>query len=341
MKLFQKKGVAILVMVLAIALASVWGLSHRPVVVTPEGGEALDTSLSTAYYREYIVDNANVLSENTEEALAVYDANWDEWSGSILAVVAEPFVSSTTEEAAWDWADRLKLGENDAILLLDIQGQDAYLLSSGDFRDRFGGTESNYLGAYLYEDFMAGNYDDGVENLFANIHLLFHENAFISGTNDPVIVVVLAVILILVMGLVLFALDQMRYGVWYRRYGGMEVPPVVFRPILWWYHPRGVWWGHRRPPRPPRGPGPSGGPRPPFGGPRPPFGGGSFGPRPPRSGGSFGSHGSFGGGGFSRGGGFGGSRSGGGGFSRGGGFGGRSGGGSFGGGRGGGFGGRR
>ena len=125
MRLFQKKGVAILVMVLAIALASVWGLSHRPVVVTPEGGEALDTSLSTAYYREYIVDNANVLSENTEEALAVYDANWDEWSGSILAVVAEPFVSSTTEEAAWDWADRLKVGENDAILLLDIQGQDA------------------------------------------------------------------------------------------------------------------------------------------------------------------------------------------------------------------------
>ena len=29
MKLFQKKGVAILVMVLAIALASVWGLSHQ------------------------------------------------------------------------------------------------------------------------------------------------------------------------------------------------------------------------------------------------------------------------------------------------------------------------
>ena len=40
MKLFQKKGVAILVMVLAIALASVWGLSHRPVVVTPEGGRS-------------------------------------------------------------------------------------------------------------------------------------------------------------------------------------------------------------------------------------------------------------------------------------------------------------
>ena len=252
MKLFQKKGVAILVMVLAIALASVWGISHRPVVVTPEGGEALDTSLSTAYYREYIVDNANVLSENTEEALAVYDANWDEWSGSILAVVAEPFVSSTTEEAAWDWADRLKLGENDAILLLAIQGQDAYLLSSGDFRDRFGGTESNYLGAYLYEDFMAGNYDDGVENLFANIHLLFHDNAIVPGTNNPIEVGGLAVLLILLLVLVFSWMDQMRYNTWYRRYGGMPVPPVVFRPILWWHRPGGSWWRRRRPPRPER-----------------------------------------------------------------------------------------
>ena len=330
MKLFQKKGVAILVMVLAIALSTAWGLLRRPVVVV-EGGEALDTSLSTAYYREYIVDNANVLSENTEESLALYDANWDEWSGSILSVVTVDSVSASTEDAAWDWADRLQLGENDAILLLDTSGQDAYLLSSGRFYDRFGGTESNYLGAYLYEDFMAGNYDAGVLNLFAHVHLLFQDNTVIPATNNPIEVGGLAILMILLLILVFSWLDQMRYNTWYRRYGGMPVPPVVFRPILWWHRPGGVWWRRRRPPRPrpPRGPGSGSGPR-------PPFGGGSFGSRPPRSGGA-----SFGGGGFSRGGGFGSGRSGGGGFSRGGGFGGRSGGGSFGGGRGGGFGGRR
>ena len=335
MKFFQKKPVAILVMVLAIVLASAWGLSHRPVVVATEGGDPLDASLSTAYYREFIVDSANVLSDNTEEALALYDANWDEWSGSILSVVTVPFVSGTTEDAAWDWADRLQLGEDDAILLLDIGGQDAYLLSSGTFYDRFGGTESNYLGAYLYEDFVAGDYDDGVQNLFANVHLLFHDNAIVPGTDNPIGIGALAILLILLLVLLFTFLDQMRYNTWYRRYGGMAVPPVVFRPILWWHRPGGAWWRRRRPPRPPRpprGPGP---------GPRPPFGGGSFGPRPPRSGGSFGSRGGFGGGGFSRGGGFGSGRSGGGGFSRGGGFGGRAGGGGFGGGRGGGFGGGR
>lgn len=329
MKFFQKKSVAIAVMVLAIVLASAWGLGHRPVVLTPAGGDPLDTSLSTAYYRTFIVDNADVLSEKTEASLAVYDANWDEWSGSILAVVTVPFASTAAEEAAWDWADRLQLGENDAILLMDTGAQDAYLLTSGTFYDRFGGTESNYLGAYLYEDFMAGDYDKGVETLFAEIHLLFHDNALVHGTNNPIEVGGLALLLVVILVLLFTMLDSMRYNTWYRRYGTMPVPPVVFRPILWWHRPGGAWYRRRRPPRPPR---PPRGPGPGTGGAR--FGG-SSGPRPPRSGGA-----SFGGGGFSRGGGFGGGRVGGGGFSRGGGFGGRGGGG-FGGGRGGGFGGRR
>ena len=183
MKFFQKKGVAIAVMVLCIALAAVWGIAHRPAVVTTEGGEALDTSLSTDWYRTFIVDNAGVLFERTEEALAIYDANWDEWSGSILSVVTVSSVSGTTEEAAWDWANQLQLGENDAILLLDTGGRDAYLLSSGGFADRFGGTEGSYLGAYLYEDFMAGNYDDGVLNLFAHVHLLFRDSSFQAHTT--------------------------------------------------------------------------------------------------------------------------------------------------------------
>ena len=318
MKFFQKKSVAILVMVLAILLASAWGLAHRP-VAAPQGGAALDTSLSTAYYREYIVDSADVLSDSTEEALALYDANWDEWSGSILSVVTVSSASSA-EEAAWDWAERLELGADDAILLLDTGGQDAYLLSSGAFQDRFGGTESNYLGAYLYEDFMAGDYDAGVQNLFAHIHLLFPGGSSSSGETYSGIIML--VVMVAVMALILSILDRMRYNAWFRLYGGMPAPPVVFRPILWWHRPGGFWWRHRPPP-PPRRPGP-----------RPPSGG-AFGSRPPRGGASFGS------GSFRRGGGFGRGGFGGGGFSRGGGFGGRAGGGGFRGGRGGGFRGRR
>ena len=45
MKFFQKRGVAVAVLVLAIIASSAWGLHKAPAVTTPSGGEKLDTSL--------------------------------------------------------------------------------------------------------------------------------------------------------------------------------------------------------------------------------------------------------------------------------------------------------
>ena len=52
MKFFQKRGVAIAVLILAILASSAWGLHKAPVVSTPEGGEKLDPSLSTAAFTQ-------------------------------------------------------------------------------------------------------------------------------------------------------------------------------------------------------------------------------------------------------------------------------------------------
>ncbi len=337
MKLLKNRGFAVAVMVLAILLSSLYGLSKKPQVDTPEGGRTLDESLSTGAMSRYIVDDAGILSGKTEETLALYNANWDLWEGCILAVVTVNTVNGSTEDAAYNWALKLGLGEDDAILLLVPGAQDAALVASGRFYDAMG-DPVRYIDQYLYDDFMAGEYDQGVLSLFGQIHLLFGESSMAQGGAYAAGVVTVfsflpAVVLLVILLVFLSSLDAVRHAAWRRRYGGMAVPPVVFRPILWWHRPGGAWYRRRMvppPPRPPRRgpPPPSGGG---FGGPRPPRGGGSFTPRPPRSGG-----GSFG----SRGGSFGG-RSGGGSFgSRGGGFGGRSGGGSF-GGRGGSFGGRR
>lgn len=61
MKFFQKRGVAIVVLILAIVASSAWGLHKAPAVSTPEGGEKLDPSLSTAAFEQYVRDEANVL----------------------------------------------------------------------------------------------------------------------------------------------------------------------------------------------------------------------------------------------------------------------------------------
>ena len=62
MKFFKKKPVAIAVMVAAILLSVVLGQVTKPAVVTPEGGVKLDESLSTAYFKEYVVDEAKLRS---------------------------------------------------------------------------------------------------------------------------------------------------------------------------------------------------------------------------------------------------------------------------------------
>ena len=348
MKFFQKRGVAIAVLILAIIASGAWGLHKAPAVSTPEGGEKLDPSLSTAAFTQYVRDDAGVLSDKTEEAIGLYNANWDKMFGSIMAVVTTESANDI-ENAAYDYAIEMQLAENDAILVIAKQQQDYYLLASGDFYDLLSGLSQSFVASCMADGVQKGDYDAAVRSLCAALHVELSqqyqqsEAALDEAANGVMFIMILIIFFVL-----WIMLDGMRYRRYRRRYmmPGMGVPTVMYHPIFW----------GRRPPRGPRPPC-SGGPRPPQGGrgsssgnrrppqqPRRPSGGsgnsfGGFGSS--GRGGGFGS-GNFGGfGGSSRGGGFGGGGSFGGfGGSRGGGFGGgRSGG--FGGGRGGGFGGRR
>ena len=351
MKFFQKRGVAIVVLILAILASSAWGLHKAPAVSTPEGGEKLDPSLSTAAFTQYVRDEADILSDKTEEAVGLYNANWDKMFGSIMAVVTTESANDL-DSIAWEYANQMELAPDDAILVIAEQEGSYYLLPSGSFRSLLESLSQSFVASCMADNVQKGDYDAAVCALCAALHVELSqqyqqsEAALDEAANSVMFIMILIILFVL-----WIMLDGMRYRRYRRRYmmPGMGIPTVVYRPIFW----------GRRPPRGPRPPR-SGGPRPPQGGPRPPYSGGSSGgnrrpPQPPRrpssSGGSFGGFGSTGrGGGFgsgsvggfgsSRGGGFGGSRGGGFGGGRGGGFGGsRSGG--FGGGRGGGFGGRR
>ena len=351
MKFFQKRGVAIAVLILAILASGAWGLHKAPAVSTPEGGEKLDPSLSTAAFEQYVRDDADILSSKTEEAVSLYNANWDKMFGSIMAVVTTDSASDM-ENAAYDYAIEMDLAADDAILLIAESEQDYYLLASGNFYDLLSGLPQSFVATCMEENVQKNDYDAAVQELFSQLHVELSQQYQKDQTaQDDAGTAVLFIMLLIVLFVIWIMLDRMRYNRYRRRYmmPGMGVPTVMYHPIFW----------GRRPPRGPRPPR-SGGPRPPQGGPRPPHGGGSSGgdrrpPQQPRrssggSGNSFGGFGSSGrGGGFSSGGSFGGfggsSRGGGfggfGGGSRGGGFGGGRSGGFGGGGRGGGFGGRR
>ena len=335
MKFFQKRGVAIAVLILAILASSAWGLHKAPVVSTPEGGEKLDPSLSTAAFEQFMHDDAGILSDKAEEAVGLYNANWDKMFGSIMAVVTVQS-SDDLENTAYDYAEAMQLGTNDAILLIAKQQQDYYLVASGDFYDLLSSLSQSFVASCMEDGVQKGDYDAAVRSLCAALHVeLSQQYQQSEAALDEAASRVMFIMILIIFFILWIALDGMRYRRYRRRYmmPGMGIPTVVYRPIFW----------GRRPPRSPRPPR--------SGGPRPPYGGGSSGgnrrpPQPPRrpssSGSSFGGFGSTGrGGGFGSGGSFGGFGSSRGGGFGGGSFGGSRGGGFSGGGRGGGFGGRR
>lgn len=345
MKLFQKRSVAAVVMVLAIVAGVLLGQVRRP-----DETAAPSTAVVGTY--TYTYDHAHVLTDGTMDHIDAMNTSLFAQTGAQIMVVT---VGSTGGQDIIDYA--MDLGEQYGIgsaernnglvvvLALDDIAQNglpgnygaAYGSGLYDQSDRL----NSLLYAYMEEDFAAGDYDAAVcrtvdaymawladfygveirenyvpvtrETFSAGAGYYTQTTGYLPPTMGSVAVQLASVVVTLLILWVL--LDRVRYTRYRRRYlvPGLGIPTVRYYPVFWG-RPRRRRTVYRSRPTPPH---PS--PR----GPRPPYGsGGAFGGSPFVGGsrGSFGGGGSFrGGGGGSRGGfGGGGSFRGGGGGSRGG-----------------------
>ena len=351
MKLFQKTWVAVILTIVMIAAAigiGQWRAQSADPVEETAQSTGLDSSLSTSAYTKWIDDQAGVLTDQQEEQICLFNANWVKRYDSLIAVATRSSIDGGIDDYAYDLGVQIELAAADGILVVNASNGECYLAVGPDY-PMTDSQVSSYMDQYLYEDAMAGKFGDGVVKLFTGVNdfyvdqygLGYLDNSRSSQGSGPdtILAVVLLVIILLVIASVL---DSMRYASYRQQYYGVVNPPYVFRPILFWHGPGWGWYRRRwrrpppPPPRGPRGPGGSGGPGG-FNGFHGPSGGSSRGGGFGSRGGGFGS-GPRGGGFGSRGGGFSGGRGGGFGGSRGGGFSGGRGGGFGGGGRGGGFG---
>ncbi len=352
MKKILKYPVAWLIAAVVVVCAVVFGI------------KTAKTDMITVTPGNWVCDAANVLSDETEQAVRTSNAGFDQNYSAYVAVV------TVDNLKGWDadsYAEKLfnqwELQGNDFMLLLDIGGQQSYLYHGSNYSDF---DYSSYLNTYVNQSFFAGDYDTAVTSLLGGMETYFaqgtpstsyqtYDDSAVwdvpdaepqtNGGGSVAQVIFVLIILAIIVYLVLSALERNRYRTWYHRYGHMSTPPVMFAPIFFWHRPGSGWWNrmHHHPPHGP-GPGPhsGGGPRPGGGfggGPRPggggrPGGGFGGGPRPGgggRPGGGFGG-GPRPGGGGRPGGGFGGGPRPGGGGRPGGGFGGGGHGGGHGGG---------
>ena len=344
MEFFKKRGVALAVLVIAIAGAVFIGQSRKDGFVSNKPTELLDVA-----YQSWICDDADLLSDQTEQLIRDYNGSWN---SKYYAITAVATIDHLTGWDGQDYAAKLGetwgLGSNDMILLL-VKDGDWQVYCGDNVGYAMTDTQQNQLRQAIETTYYSGDFDSAVTAFLRQADVFYAQArldtagsssdggwyapdapAASSADGTSIGAVVMLIIGIFVVWMLL---DAVRYSRYRRRYV-VGAPVNVVRPV---YYP--VFWGRRyAPPRPPR---PPHQPRPPHGGaprpPRPPMGGAPRPPRPsaprpnaPRPGGSRPSAprpsrpsrpGGFSGGGFG-----GGSRGGG---SRGGGFGG----GGFGGGK--------
>ena len=327
MKIFQKRSVAALVMVLAIAAGVFLGQARKP-----DDTSAPSTAIVGSY--TYVYDNAHVLTDRTMEHIDAVNASLFAQTGAQIMVVTVNTTGGTDIiDYAADLGNEYGVGsaerDNGVVMVLALDDiaqnglQGDYGAAYGDGLYDYGDQLNSILYYYMEDDFAAGDYDAGVEKTFdAYIDWLVEfydvtvrENYIPavretystaggyqtqnSGYMAPTVGMLARnlVMLLVVLFIIWIILDAVRYSRYRRRYlmPGMGIPTRRYYPVFWG-RPR-----RRRPPPPPRPP--RSGP----GAPPPPRGGSTRPPTPPRSSGGSRGGGIFGGGTFG-GGSFGGGR---------------------------------
>ena len=287
MKFYQKRGFALVVLVLAILGSCVYGISKKP------------ADLPQVTYGNWLRDDADLLTDETEASLRQYDQSWDSNYRAIIAVATLDTLNGWTyEKAAAELGSRWGLGGNDMLLLL-VKDSDYYVALGDNVLDAMTDTYQAGLQGAVEAPYYQRDYDAAALAFFRQADVFYAQAKLDGGdSNDSGWYAPAApaassggtsigsvVVLIIGIFLVWMVLDALRYSRYRRRYI-VGAPVNVVRPV---YYP--IFWGRRyAPPRPPRAPRPprpphGGGPRPPYGGgPRPPMGGGPRpgAPRPPR-----------------------------------------------------------
>ena len=294
MKFFEKRGVALVVLALAIAGAVFIGQSRKDGFIAKKPTELLDVQ-----YQDWICDEAGLLNGQTEQLIRDYNDSWNSKYYAITAVASIDHLTSwDAEDYAANLGEKWGLGRNDMILLL-VKDGDWQVYCGDNVGYTMTDTQQNQLRQAIETTYYSGDFDSAVTAFFRQADVFYAQAKLDGGdSNDSGWYAPAApaassggtsigsvVVLIIGIFLVWMVLDALRYSRYRRRYI-VGAPVNVVRPV---YYP--IFWGRRyAPPRPPRAPRPprpphGGGPRPPYGGgPRPPMGGGPRpgAPRPPR-----------------------------------------------------------
>lgn len=179
MEILKKRSVAWIITLVVIAAAVGIGQAKKPgdtparEPVHGPGSSNVEPGQSTV---SYVYDEANVLSDATKDALEQRNAELlEDWNVAI-AVVTCNYGKSDLGGYAIDYADDIGLGENDFIVVLDISGDNYWLVQGSGLVNAFTDDDcTSYAWNYMETDFARGDYDSAVLSLTEALAAWYHD----------------------------------------------------------------------------------------------------------------------------------------------------------------------
>lgn len=163
---FKKQGVAWLLTIVMVCVAIGIGYAKAPVNTPVPSPDYPSEAVSPSSSGSYVWDNAQVLSSKTVRQLDQCNQRlWERYSVSI-GVVTCNYGRDDLGNYALQCAEDMGLGGYDMIVVLDIQGDNYWLLQGNDLRRDFTDNDcSDYAYEYLEYHFARGMYGDAALEL--------------------------------------------------------------------------------------------------------------------------------------------------------------------------------
>ena len=250
MKQIRAKVVAVILAAALVAIAIFCTILNRPLIKAPKGTAKLDNKLDTTAVAHLVADEADVLPEEVEQIVSIYNANWDALDGRNLAVVTVE-TTDNAEKEAWQWVEQLSLGRDDALLLIETQGsRECALVANGQFRDDLATMDDGYLNRLTYMPIRAGDFDVAVLAVCERMHYFFGYDAESHRRANLVealsaLAVVGAFVLPTLIHLVGEKVDKRRFQRWYDNYGVSNPTAVPWRTVFFWHRVGSQWYEER------------------------------------------------------------------------------------------------
>lgn len=203
MKLLKNRIFAIILTAVVIVGCCAYGFFARPNETAADQTPLEYGKTNYSSYLDWIADEADLLSDDTEQLVASYMGALDHGWGSIVAVVTEDSGGADLQTRAEDWAAKGDLSGWDMILLLDAASGRWYMQPGADISPYVDQTLTTTVTACFDSRSVTEDADEILTELFPDLYTWYEDTVTAQDgiSNGMQALLILVIVLLVVFGI--------------------------------------------------------------------------------------------------------------------------------------------